>query len=194
MHNSKKSRTFAPSIRWKDAGVDERTALEMRRTGNCTGGSNPSLSAPSQPRPRPTARPRFAFGGRRFPAAARSPGTNIHLPGPFLSSFKKSLSFSLNFTTNNGWAHEKKKKKKFPRQLHTFCCQGDFGAKTVQRRGCLRPCIIKGSDPLMIQKKHPAGIGTVPSPVGCSQFCLCVILAQGGFARLLTIQQAQGGW
>ena len=29
----------------KDAGVDERTALEMRRTGNCTGGSNPSLSA-----------------------------------------------------------------------------------------------------------------------------------------------------
>ena len=29
----------------KDAGVDERTALEMRRTGNRTGGSNPSLSA-----------------------------------------------------------------------------------------------------------------------------------------------------
>ena len=32
---------------WKDAGVDERTALEMRRTGNRTGGSNPSLSANS---------------------------------------------------------------------------------------------------------------------------------------------------
>lgn len=29
----------------KVAGVVDRTALEMRRTGNCTGGSNPSLSA-----------------------------------------------------------------------------------------------------------------------------------------------------
>ena len=29
----------------KDAGVVERAALEMRCTGNCTGGSNPSLSA-----------------------------------------------------------------------------------------------------------------------------------------------------
>ena len=133
MHNSKKSRTFAPSIRWKDAGVDERTALEMRRTGNCTGGSNPSLSAPSQPRPRPTARPRFAFGGRRFPAAARSPGTNIHLPGPFLSSFKKSLSFSLNFTTNNGWAHEKKKKK-IPPSVTYFLLSGRFWGKNGAKK------------------------------------------------------------
>ena len=30
---------------WKDAGVVDRAALEMRCTGNCTGGSNPSLSA-----------------------------------------------------------------------------------------------------------------------------------------------------
>ena len=29
----------------KDAGVVDRAALEMRCTGNCTGGSNPSLSA-----------------------------------------------------------------------------------------------------------------------------------------------------
>ena len=32
-------------MHWKDAGVVERAALEMRCTGNCTGGSNPSLSA-----------------------------------------------------------------------------------------------------------------------------------------------------
>lgn len=32
------------SIR-RDAGVVDRAALEMRCTGNCTGGSNPSLSA-----------------------------------------------------------------------------------------------------------------------------------------------------
>ena len=30
---------------WKDARVVEWAALEMRCTGNCTGGSNPSLSA-----------------------------------------------------------------------------------------------------------------------------------------------------
>ena len=30
---------------WRDAGVVDRAALEMRCTGNCTGGSNPSLSA-----------------------------------------------------------------------------------------------------------------------------------------------------
>ncbi len=30
---------------WKDAGVVDRAALEMRCTGDCTGGSNPSLSA-----------------------------------------------------------------------------------------------------------------------------------------------------
>ena len=35
----------AVSERWKVAGVVERAALEMRCTGNCTGGSNPSLSA-----------------------------------------------------------------------------------------------------------------------------------------------------
>ena len=29
----------------RDAGVVDRAALEMRCTGNCTGGSNPSLSA-----------------------------------------------------------------------------------------------------------------------------------------------------
>ena len=29
----------------KAAGVVDRAALEMRCTGNCTGGSNPSLSA-----------------------------------------------------------------------------------------------------------------------------------------------------
>jgi hypothetical protein len=32
--------------------VVESTALEMRRTGNCTGGSNPSLSASKQEAPR----------------------------------------------------------------------------------------------------------------------------------------------
>ena len=31
----------------RDAGVVDRAALEMRCTGNCTGGSNPSLSATS---------------------------------------------------------------------------------------------------------------------------------------------------
>ena len=30
---------------WRDDGVVDRAALEMRCTGNCTGGSNPSLSA-----------------------------------------------------------------------------------------------------------------------------------------------------
>ena len=34
---------------WRDAGVVDRAALEMRCTGNCTGGSNPSLSAKNQP-------------------------------------------------------------------------------------------------------------------------------------------------
>lgn len=34
-----------PWFFWKVAGVVDRTALEMQRTGNCTGGSNPSLSA-----------------------------------------------------------------------------------------------------------------------------------------------------
>ena len=46
---------------WKVAGVVERAALEMRCTGDCTGGSNPSLSAqrkgerssPSQKKPSP---------------------------------------------------------------------------------------------------------------------------------------------
>ena len=33
----------------RDAGVVDRAALEMRCTGNCTGGSNPSLSAKNQP-------------------------------------------------------------------------------------------------------------------------------------------------
>ena len=32
-------------IERRDAGVVDRAALEMRCTGNCTGGSNPSLSA-----------------------------------------------------------------------------------------------------------------------------------------------------
>ena len=34
----------------RDAGVVDRAALEMRCTGNCTGGSNPSLSAVQQDR------------------------------------------------------------------------------------------------------------------------------------------------
>ena len=39
-------RTFALAKRTrKGAGVVDRAALEMRCTGNCTGGSNPSLSA-----------------------------------------------------------------------------------------------------------------------------------------------------
>ena len=33
------------SVIRRDAGVVDRAALEMRCTGNCTGGSNPSLSA-----------------------------------------------------------------------------------------------------------------------------------------------------
>ncbi len=33
----------------RDAGVVDRAALEMRCTGNCTGGSNPSLSAEALP-------------------------------------------------------------------------------------------------------------------------------------------------
>ena len=39
-----------PAMQRKDAGVVERAALEMRCTGNCTGGSNPSLSAKADPR------------------------------------------------------------------------------------------------------------------------------------------------
>ena len=39
-----KKRYLCTRIR-KDAGVVDRAALEMRCTGNCTGGSNPSLSA-----------------------------------------------------------------------------------------------------------------------------------------------------
>ena len=39
-----KSRFKGPRSR-RDAGVVDRAALEMRCTGNCTGGSNPSLSA-----------------------------------------------------------------------------------------------------------------------------------------------------
>ena len=38
-------RRFSGSVIWRDAGVVDRAALEMRCTGNCTGGSNPSLSA-----------------------------------------------------------------------------------------------------------------------------------------------------
>ena len=34
-----------PGTFGRDAGVVDRAALEMRCTGNCTGGSNPSLSA-----------------------------------------------------------------------------------------------------------------------------------------------------
>ena len=33
------------TLKRRDAGVVDRAALEMRCTGNCTGGSNPSLSA-----------------------------------------------------------------------------------------------------------------------------------------------------
>ena len=36
---------FRPYLFWRDAGVVDRAALEMRCTGDCTGGSNPSLSA-----------------------------------------------------------------------------------------------------------------------------------------------------
>lgn len=41
---SPKRKVFRPGD-WRDAGVVDRAALEMRCTGNCTGGSNPSLSA-----------------------------------------------------------------------------------------------------------------------------------------------------
>ena len=40
-----KRKVFPCGIYWRDAGVVDRAALEMRCTGNCTGGSNPSLSA-----------------------------------------------------------------------------------------------------------------------------------------------------
>lgn len=43
---SPKRKVFRPGD-WRDAGVVDRAALEMRCTGNCTGGSNPSLSAVS---------------------------------------------------------------------------------------------------------------------------------------------------
>ena len=42
---SPKRKVFPCGIYWRDAGVVDRAALEMRCTGNCTGGSNPSLSA-----------------------------------------------------------------------------------------------------------------------------------------------------
>ena len=38
-------KVFPCGMYWRDAGVVDRAALEMRCTGNCTGGSNPSLSA-----------------------------------------------------------------------------------------------------------------------------------------------------
>ena len=37
--------SFSRDLKRRDAGVVDRAALEMRCTGNCTGGSNPSLSA-----------------------------------------------------------------------------------------------------------------------------------------------------
>ena len=42
---SPKRKVFPCGMNWRDAGVVDRAALEMRCTGNCTGGSNPSLSA-----------------------------------------------------------------------------------------------------------------------------------------------------
>ena len=42
--NRNESLSLQPDRR-RDAGVVDRAALEMRCTGNCTGGSNPSLSA-----------------------------------------------------------------------------------------------------------------------------------------------------
>lgn len=42
---SPKRKVFPCGIYLRDAGVVDRAALEMRCTGNCTGGSNPSLSA-----------------------------------------------------------------------------------------------------------------------------------------------------
>ena len=42
---SPKRKVFPCGMYWRDAGVVDRAALEMRCTGNCTGGSNPSLSA-----------------------------------------------------------------------------------------------------------------------------------------------------
>ena len=42
---SPKRKVFPCGIYWRDAGVVDRAALEMLCTGNCTGGSNPSLSA-----------------------------------------------------------------------------------------------------------------------------------------------------
>ena len=42
---SPKRKVFPCGMYWRDAGVGDRAALEMRCTGNCTGGSNPSLSA-----------------------------------------------------------------------------------------------------------------------------------------------------
>ena len=46
---SPKRKVFPCGMYWRDAGVVDRAALEMRCTGNCTGGSNPSLSAKNQP-------------------------------------------------------------------------------------------------------------------------------------------------
>ncbi len=40
-----RERCHRSEIDRRDAGVVDRAALEMRCTGNCTGGSNPSLSA-----------------------------------------------------------------------------------------------------------------------------------------------------
>ena len=42
---SPKRKVFPCGMYWRDDGVVDRAALEMRCTGNCTGGSNPSLSA-----------------------------------------------------------------------------------------------------------------------------------------------------
>ena len=59
--NTKLIPTFSTAKRTrKGAGVVDRAALEMRCTGNCTGGSNPSLSAQSS---RDTAL--FFCGGKR---------------------------------------------------------------------------------------------------------------------------------
>ena len=43
--SGERAQVLLPRPKRRGAGVVDRAALEMRCTGNCTGGSNPSLSA-----------------------------------------------------------------------------------------------------------------------------------------------------
>ena len=56
---------------WRDAGVVDRAALEMRCTGNCTGGSNPSLSAPKE-KPGFSELRLFSLARRRVPVRSHA--------------------------------------------------------------------------------------------------------------------------